>query len=113
MKTTPRRWSSKETTPSTKRIARNAWAKPLPSRTVYGTKNWPNFGRFRKSGAFGLRFFLPIIPGTHRSIVGGAVRRFDLPSIAIFQLVHDSVLKSLFRCDKCLFFRFIYIQRTI
>ncbi|GAB5346350.1 hypothetical protein PFUM301598_48270 [Pseudomonas fluorescens] len=35
--------------------------KLLPSRTVYGTKNWPESGWFEKSGAFGLRFFLRVI----------------------------------------------------
>lgn len=41
-KTIRKRSSSRVTTPSMKRIARNVWAKPLPSRIVCVTRSWPD-----------------------------------------------------------------------
>ena len=39
----------------------------LPSRTVYGTKNWPDSGWFN-SGAFGLRFFCVVFKQTELNL---------------------------------------------
>jgi hypothetical protein len=55
---------------------KSAWAKPLPSRTVYGTRNWPDSGWLHEKRSLRAPFFCLVFSARCHTVanVGAACR---------------------------------------
>jgi hypothetical protein len=67
----------------------------LPSRTVYGTKNWPELGWFEKAGPSGSAFFCV---GFRKTEVDSS-QASQLPPLTAFQLGNPIKCGSWLACD--------------